>query len=164
MLARRIHGGDPDGTPEVWLLDASCSGLDETGLRAAARRLTDRSGMPYVTRSYRYPYALVSWHAAEIGVDIERVEPLNGAFAASICTPDERIDWLAFPDPDARLASMWSSKEALAKALGDALTYDPRRLGSPMFWPDGRSGPWRATELAIADGHVAWLCWRSPRR
>ena len=29
------------------------------------------------------------------------------------------------------MASLWSGKEALAKALGDALRYDPRRLESP---------------------------------
>jgi phosphopantetheinyl transferase len=55
---------------------------------------------------------------------------------------------------------MWCGKEALSKALGDALAYDPRRLGSPLSWPDGRSGAWCAAELPAPAGHVAWLCWR----
>jgi phosphopantetheinyl transferase len=63
-------------------------------------------------------------------------------------------------DPDAYVSSLWSSKEALAKALGDPLHYDPRRLESPMSWPGGRAGPWRAARLATPDGHTAWLCWR----
>jgi hypothetical protein len=55
----------------------------------------------------------------------------------------------------------WCSKEALAKALGDPLRYDPRRLGSPIRWPASRSGPWRAIPLRAPTGHAAWLCWLS---
>jgi hypothetical protein len=64
-------------------------------------------------------------------------------------------------DPDNYLTSLWASKEALAKALGDAMLYEPSRLGSPQHWPRGQAGPWRAAELAAPAGHVAWLCWRS---
>jgi len=43
--------------------------------------------------------------------------------------------------PDNYLTSLWAAKEALAKALGDALCYEPSRLGSPQHWPRGRPGP-----------------------
>jgi phosphopantetheinyl transferase len=95
-----------------------------------------------------------------VGVDIERVEPFDEAFLESISTPSERARSADPSDPGTYTASLWASKEALAKALGDPLAYDPRRLESPMFWPAGRSGPWRAAPLPVPGGHNAWACWR----
>jgi hypothetical protein len=60
------------------------------------------------------------------------------------------------------VTALWSSKEALAKALGDAGDYDPRRLGSPMFWTGGAAGRWRTRRLAVPPGYLAWLCWVEP--
>ena len=150
------------GGPDVRLLDARRIGLDEPGLRAAARAVSEVTGDPHTTRSYRYPYALVSTHARSVGVDIERLEPCDPTFAASICTPTEIVDWWSLSNPHEYFVALWSSKEALAKALGDALDYDPRRLPAPMLWPGGRAGVWQAAELQVSDGHVAWVCWRSP--
>jgi hypothetical protein len=147
--------------PAVRLLDARRAGLDERGLRAWAREQTAAAGAPCASRSYRHPYALVAWHTEPVGIDIERIERFRTEFLEAICTPQERS--LPVPEADAEryVTSLWCSKEALAKALGNPLRYDPARLGSPMFWPDGRSGPWRAAELPILDGHNGWLCWRS---
>lgn len=150
----------PAGAPEVLVIDARSAGLDEPGLRAAARTVTDAARAPHVTRSYRYPYALLSWHSGPVGIDIERVTTCDPAFAASICTPAEAVKWTTLPDPHAYFSTMWSSKEALAKALGNALDYDPRRLQAPMLWPDGQAGAWRAAQLHVAPDHVAWICWR----
>jgi hypothetical protein len=146
--------------PGVRLLDAHAEGLGRSALRSRARAISDTLPARYVTRSYRYPHALIAWHSDRVGVDIERIEPSDQAFADSVCTPDEQIDWASCADSHRHIASLWSGKEALAKALGDALSYDPRRLGSPIFWPDGRACCWRARRLAVADDHVAWLCWR----
>lgn len=147
--------------PEVRLLDARSEGFDEEQLRAWARRQTEAARAAHVSRSYRHPYALVAWHDQPLGVDIERIEPCDEAFADYICTPEERAALAGPDDLDVRLTTLWSSKEALSKALGDALRYEPSRLGSPLAWPGGRSGPWRAAELAAPAGHVAWLCWRT---
>ena len=147
--------------PEVRLLDARGAGLDEPALRAWARELTDRARAPHSARSYRYPCALIAWHSDLVGVDLERVEPYSEAFHDSICTPSERGRIPDGAGRDAFLSSLWCSKEALGKALGDALAYDPRRLESPVFWPGGRAGRWRARALEASAGHVAWLCWRA---
>jgi 4'-phosphopantetheinyl transferase superfamily len=144
-------------TPEVRLLDARSAGVDESGLRAWARAQTASSDARFVTRSYRYPYALIAWHDGPVGI---RVERCDAAFVESICTPVERSAWPAGGDCDTTAISFWCSKEALAKALGDALAYDPRRLESPLGWPAGRSGAWRAECLPTPPGHVGWLCWR----
>ncbi len=147
--------------PAVQLIDARQQGLDEAGLRARARALSDAAGAGHVSRSYSFPYALVVAHSERVGVDIERIRPCDAAFARSICTPAEVADIAAVADPNEHFTSLWSSKEALAKALGDALAYDPQRLESPALWVDGRAGVWRAAELRIAAGHVGWLCWRA---
>jgi phosphopantetheinyl transferase len=143
------------------LLDAAAERLDEPALRARARAVAEATGAPHTSRSYRYPYALVAWHTTQVGVDIERIEPFDAEFLASISTPAERNIAPDEADPPAFVSSLWCSKEALAKALGDALAYDPRRLDSPMFWPDGQAGGWRASALPVPAGHNGWLCWRT---
>ncbi len=147
--------------PHVQLLDARPADLEEPELRAWARVITAQARAAHVSRSYRYPYALIACHSEPVGVDIERVQPLDPVFLASIQTPSERQVVIAGEgaDRDAAMTSLWSGKEALAKALGDALSYDPRRLESPVRWPEGRCGRWRAEALAGIDGHVGWVCW-----
>lgn len=147
------------GEPHVELLDANSMSLDAHGLRAWARSRAAARGGTHVGRSYRYPFALIAWHDEAIGVDIERVEPYDETFAESICTPAECSAGL--PRSAKQLASLWCGKEALAKALGDATRYDPRRLNSPISWPDGTSGPWRAAAPKAPAGYVAWVCWRA---
>lgn len=148
--------------PEIRLLEAGDAGLPEAELRSWARKLAPAAAAPYSSRSYRYPYALVAWHDQPVGVDIERIEPVDAEFACSICTYSESQ---RFPVVDDRLvASLWCGKEALSKALGDPLIYDPRRLEAPLLWLDGKAGPWQAAELSVIEGHVAWLCWRSAQR
>jgi phosphopantetheinyl transferase len=157
--SQRVEVPGRTGAPEVRLLDARIPGLDEPALHAWARAETAASGAPHVSRSYRYPLSLVAWHNDRVGIDIERVEPMDARFAASICSPSEREDLQRLAGTDELISSLWCSKEALSKALGDAVLYDPRRLESPMRWPDRQSGPWRAMALEVAEQHVAWLCW-----
>jgi hypothetical protein len=154
-----IEGFGP-GTPDVVLITARPA-TGPSGLQAWARRLSQGQGAACTSRSYRYPYALVAWHDEPVGADIERVGPCQSGFAELICTPEERDRWAGSVATDRDLTSLWSAKEALAKALGDAVNYEPSRLGSPSAWPDGRAGPWRAVELVAPSGYVAWLCWRT---
>ena len=148
--------------PEVRLLDARSASLPESVLRRWARSQRQPGAGTFVTRSYRYPYALVAWHTGPVGIDLERIEPCAPGFADSVSAPAERstpaLDDL---DADTYAISLWCGKEALAKALGDALRYDARRLESPLRWPGGRCGPWCASQLSAPRGHVAWVCWRS---
>jgi hypothetical protein len=155
--------------PEVVLVDASAAAragtppaaLREDALRAWSRQFSAQAGAACSSRSYRLPLALLAWHDAPVGVDIERVTLCDDAFAASIQTPRERATPPLNGDSDRYLTSLWSSKEALSKALGDPLAYDPRRLEGPQAWSQGRSGPWRATPLEVGAGYVAWICWRA---
>lgn len=108
----------PTGGPSVELLDARLAPVDAEELRNWARSRAAHSGGAYVTRSYRHPFALIARHEGPVGVDIERIQPYDRTFAESICTPTERS--VALPGTAPGLAALWCSKEALAKALGDA--------------------------------------------
>lgn len=151
-----------DSPPGLAVLDARERELDGPGLRAWATHHCDARRAAFVSRSYRHPYALLAWHSRRVGVDLEVVESLDRGFAESIATFEERAALAGGFDDPALVASLWSGKEALAKALGDALAYDPRHLSSPLIWSGGRSGPWRAAALAdLPPGHVGWLCWEA---
>ena len=153
--------------PAVRLLDAREDRLDAHGLRVRVRAVGSDLGLPRVTRSYRFPHALVAAHDGPVGVDLERVEPVDRAFAVSIATPEERAALdagEAGDDVAAWAIALWSAKEALAKALGDPCAYDPRRLPSPARWPNLRAGAWRAAQLAVPPGFTAWLCWHATDR
>src|ERR1700759_909625 len=121
--------------PRVALIDATCDGLEEAALRTRARELGAAVGADAGSRSYCHPYALVGCHTDQVGIDIERFVACDERFARSICTPAEVARTDSAGDRD--VVSLWSGKEALAKALGDAVDYDPRRLESPVGWPDG---------------------------
>jgi phosphopantetheinyl transferase len=110
----------------VLLLDALAAGLDGPGLQSWAQALADDALPATTSRSHRCPYALVASHREQVGVDIERVEPFDPAFLESIRTPSEPRRPPLGSAPGAFVSSMWCGKEALAKALGDALADDPR--------------------------------------
>jgi phosphopantetheinyl transferase len=131
-------------------------------LRALARAHPLALEAAHRSRSYCGELALVAWHSAPVGVDLERVREADADFAASICTPAEQRRFAARLGDAAFVTSLWSSKEAVAKALGDAVAYDPRRLESPMGWLEGACGSWRALELHPEPGYVAWLVWSRP--
>lgn len=152
------------GRPEVGLIDASALGLDDAGLRRLARA----HEAPFVSRSYRYPHAVVASWTSDVGVDVERVdEALDLQFARSIATPRERtqIDGASAAD----IASLWSAKEAVAKALGQPLARDPRRVEAPPLWrwsPPAKAAqslgsPWWAQALTVPEGYVGWVVWRA---
>ena len=150
---------DTDDAPRVAVIDVTLEGLGEAELRTRARALGAAVGAGKVSRSYCHPYALIGWHDGPIGVDIERMCGCPEQFSHAICTPAEQASgrWVA----DRDLVSLWSSKEALSKALGNALDYDPRRLDSPAGWPGGICGGWRTAVVPAPDGYCAWVCWRA---
>jgi len=144
--------------PHVILLDAYRDCLDQEGLRERARAATP-SLAPCSSRSYKFPFAIVAWHTSAVGVDLERLGTFPRSRFSSIACPEERA-----ADADGEqfdVTDLWSGKEAAAKAMGDARRYDPRIMLSPVLWPDGRAGRWRARRVAVPQGHIAWMCWQA---
>lgn len=150
-----------DQRPKLRLLDANELQADDRELRALARSVSVTSGSEYASRSYSFPYALIAMHDRPVGVDVERIGRCDSQFADLICTRDERVEVARAGEADKLLTSLWSSKEALAKGLGDALRYEPSRLDAPARWPNSQAGAWSCEEVAIDRAHVAWVCWRS---
>jgi phosphopantetheinyl transferase len=145
--------------PAYELLSLPRGNADQAELRAQARAHPRARLAAHASRSYSGALALVAWHTAAVGVDLERVRPIERAFAESICSPAERQRFGEQLDDHAFVTSLWSGKEALAKALGQPLAYDPRRLESPLGWVGGAAGRWHARQLEPAPGHLAWLVW-----
>ena len=158
LLTDRVDGpllvGEAD-VPDVYLL--RIPGTRAT-VRAAAWRFSSASSRPYSSRSYSVPLTLVALHERPVGVDVERISTLDHDEITSILTPRER-KWLTSSTPE-EITSIWSGKEALAKALGDAVAYDPRRLDAPCTWERGEAGRFRARRLDVGQGFVAWACWQ----
>ena len=77
-------------------------------MRSAARRAPTAA-----------PYALVAWHDGPVGVDIERVLAVRHALRRVDHDPGRARSPAL--DDDREIISLWSGKEALAKALGDAV-------------------------------------------
>lgn len=132
--------------------------LARAELRARARRLS--VGSRFVSRTYSDRWAMAAFSTTPVGIDLETIQIQPSGFAETICTPQEleqRI-WLHL---EGGLTSVWASKEALAKALGNPLDLDPRRLTSPLLWSNGRNGPWRISQVRAPVGLVSWMVFRT---
>jgi len=163
----------------VEVVDAHVHGVTEGDWRPYVRALASKG--THVSRTYRYPWAVVAHHHDAVGVDLERLDAIGAGdrgFASATCTPDELagIDRGEYDD----LVDLWSGKEALAKALGDPLGYEPRRLDAPRTWAldagEGverripglrRRGIWVARRLPLSGETgrrcLGWLVWRDPK-
>jgi hypothetical protein len=131
------------------------------------------------SRSYRKGVALVAGWNGRVGIDVEHLAvgadaDLDDAFSRVILSSGERRELVAHQGPalTRELRELWCAKEALSKALGDALDYPPARLESPSRWPAGRTGCWRAVRLdldaamfggrpgeraLVVEDYMAWL-------
>ena len=126
---------------------------------AAARASTHAISIPRgwsSSRSYRDGYGLLAAAPVRVGVDIEHVD--ESVTSDAVLTPIEAKR----TEGAAHWCAWWSAKEALAKALGDAKNYDPRRLESPALWPNAGTGRWRTQQLRVPAGYVAWVVWEQP--
>ncbi len=160
------YGGDQT-LPRVWLVNSIGADIDMGTLRSHTRIISESvgatgsgAGAHCISRSYRHPFALIATHTDVLGVDIERVDPFDKDFAESICTPSEWSSDATRPRGAVELADVWSTKEALAKALGNALDYDPRRLVSLALAPNSRASTWQAARVSVPSGYVGWVIWR----
>jgi len=144
------HVEIPGFPGDVLLIECSTSEESHALARAVAAPAGSRS-----SRSYRNGIALVAVHTARVGVDVEVID--TAITADAVLTSVEALA----PDGPSEWCRWWSAKEALAKALGDARRYDPRRLESPARWRGGEEGLWRVAEIEVPTGYVAWVVWES---
>jgi 4'-phosphopantetheinyl transferase len=88
----------------------------------------------------------------EVGVDVERLDRSSRAVERTL-TAAERAALAGAEDRHAALLRTWCRKEALAKALGGGLGWEPLRFDSTD------PGAFTLADVAVAAGHVAALAW-----
>ncbi len=141
---------------------------DHDRLRSRARRECD-GRWPHWSRSYCGDHAVIVGWRDRVGVDVETLDrPIETTwslhdelFRTTMMTAEERelappLDLVAARD---MALSLWCSKEALAKALGTPLDWEPTRLRGPALWPSRDVGRWRATYLGPDVLHFRALAW-----
>ncbi|HTX39741.1 MAG TPA: 4'-phosphopantetheinyl transferase superfamily protein [Bryobacteraceae bacterium] len=97
---------------------------------------------------------------AEIGCDLEAVEPRSAAFLADYFTVEERLlaDRAPPANRDRLVTLLWSAKESALKALGCGLRLDTRSVhGVPTGFGAAPAGQWRA--LSVATGATTYGGW-----
>lgn len=108
------------------------------------------------TRSYSGAFSIEAVSKSRCGIDIEIPEILENewnmdskSFDVAILAEGERDKILSSKyASDLNLPTViWSSKEALAKALGDATRYEPNKLESPIVWANLQHGRWQAVHV-----------------
>ena len=120
--------------------------LERYGLHGQRLKNLSRTvsrGGSFQSRSYTHGFkADIAW-TGKCAIDIELVNEApagwdihNPSFQSSILKPGEYQRLCESPNARANYLPtlIWSSKEALAKALGDARDYEPRHLDSPLLW------------------------------
>lgn len=143
-------------------------------LRQRARLQCD-GRFSHWSRSYSGNVALVAGWNQRVGIDIELTDLAreaswsftNERFRSSMLTSEERsrIASEEVPGPTLSATSVWSSKEAVAKALGTPRQFDPARLTGAAVWIDARRGRWRAAYLDLTPlglDAVAWTVYEDP--
>jgi 4'-phosphopantetheinyl transferase len=106
-----------------------------------------------------------------VGVDVERVRPLEdlGSVEERYFSPEER-SFLAAADPAERpfaFLTLWTRREAAAKALGLDLQAALARIRLPPYDPGGTAlvqleggGPWFLSDLGLDADHCGAVCVR----
>lgn len=132
-------------------------------------------GGDFRSRSYSGSFFIEVISGSRCGIDLEI--PSDSAIDWSIDSPAFEKAILSRGEKDLILATeyrdmpnlatvIWASKEALAKALGDASKYEPSDLVSPICWTEGKQGKWQATHLDFVtqslERLIVWLVTEVP--
>ena len=139
-------------------------------LYATGHSQTDESWhLPFASKSHSRGLTVVLQSNHPCGVDLEsldsEIEPwlfADQRFQDFVLAPGEAqaIKASKYAEHGFLATVVWSSKEALAKALGDARKYSPSRLRSPISWESEPVQNWEAEfiEIEFAD-HSRFCIW-----
>jgi 4'-phosphopantetheinyl transferase len=89
---------------------------------------------------------------ASIGIDLELIESRTPVFVADYFTPREQQQIALASDRDACVAALWSTKEAVLKAMGLGLSVDARRVDGRFSERDGDA--WRT--VSVMGDRLPW--------
>ena len=104
----------------------------------------------------------VAMCGAEMGCDLEIVEPHSDAFVADYFTSDEQalVARAAAADRPWLLALLWSAKESALKALHEGLRLDTRSVTVSPFVPAFDLNGWSPLEVRYTGGRVFQGWWQ----
>ena len=103
---------------------------------------------------------------AEVGCDLETVEPRSPAFLADYFTDDERNLVARTPaaSRDQLLTLLWSAKESALKAMRCGLRLDTRSVNAvPARFLQTHGEEWRRVSVAHISGRMFHGWWRESR-
>lgn len=151
---RRRHDGVAMATREVRL------GADRHGLRAGKPYVNAPVGIG-ITHSADFAVAVCGPHT--VGVDLERSRPMGEHFAQLLAVAAAGGDGPRRRRLEAMpLPLRWACKEAVLKAYGFGLRFDPREVELTDWHPDGsytwRTGP-RLARYAPRPGGCRYGAW-----
>lgn len=97
-------------------------GLEKMGVNPDVRINVSEKGKPYIEGvffniSHSGDKAVCAFGSSEIGVDIEKINPLSERLMDKIALPNERAKISAAK----QIVRLWTRKEALAKCVGEGL-------------------------------------------
>lgn len=87
----------------------------------------------------------------EVGVDVERLDRRSSAVLRTLTASESAALAAAGDDRHVELLRVWCRKEALAKAIGGGLGWEPLRFDTTA------PGPFSLADVAARPGHVAAL-------
>ncbi len=144
VLARIEVRNAPSGAPYV-LVDGGPCGL--------AVSISDRAG---------WAVCLVGTGLADVGCDLELVEPRSAGFVRDFLTAAEQRYVAAQPDPDVAANLLWSAKESALKVLRTGLRRDTRSVEVTVH--EGQSEGWAPLTVRSVEGTVFPGWWRRDGR
>jgi len=103
---------------------------------------------------------------AEVGCDLESVEPRSPAFLAEYFTDEEQdlAGRTTGANRDRVVTLLWSAKESTLKALGCGLRLDTRSVSvAPADFLPARGEEWHRLSVAYIDGRTFCGWWRESR-
>ena len=129
-----------------------------------------RHSLEQLSRSYSGRFAIEVLSNQRCGIDLEIAKEAD--FDWSVNSELFEIAMLAPGEKDLIMSSrfssdkdletlIWVSKEALAKALGDATQYEPSKIYSPICWDDMQPNNWQAIHVDFvtkeSERLIVWL-------
>jgi 4'-phosphopantetheinyl transferase len=92
----------------------------------------------------------------DIGIDVEKIEPVNPADFVYCFTESEYRQILALPDPTKTFYQLWTRKEAFLKAIGTGLSLSPAQVDarSNISW---NNITWFLHQINLNDSYICHL-------
>ncbi|MDP4121273.1 MAG: 4'-phosphopantetheinyl transferase superfamily protein [Bacillota bacterium] len=95
----------------------------------------------------------------EVGIDIEKIRPINIRIAEKVCTQDEKDDIMRREDKDIQFLKYWTLKESYVKAIGQGLRFGLKNISFQLSADSICSNDKNAMfDLFLRDEYIVAVC------